>query len=188
MKFIMIHMLDLPQKLEMEKFKMKEELFEKIRQLTIIDLKHKTENELLLSLFEEIGEISREILITEKIYGNTYKKPSEDGVLGEAVDSFICSIAMHFANKNEELKECEMNELLWTETNLYEIITSQEGPSYLMSLIPELLCNENYFSCAKYFYSIYYYYSDNKETAEQEFISYCNKKLDKWINKTKEQT
>lgn len=180
-------MLDLQLKLETRKLKMKE-LFEKIRELTIIDLKHKTKNELFLSLIEEYGELAREIMIAEKVYGNTYKKPDEDGVLGESVDAFICSMAMHFANKNIELEEHELKKIFIITDVFYDMILSEDGPTFLMNQIPKSLYNKYYFDAAKSFYSIYYYYSDNKEIAEQEFVSYCNKKLDKWIKKTKEQT
>lgn len=180
-------MLDLPQKLEMEKFKMKE-LFEKIRGLTAIDLKHKTKEELFLSLLEEVGELSREIMIAEKVYGNTYKKPSEDGVLGESVDSFICSMAMYFAEDGVELEELVEKLLFEGIPKFYLDTIAHNGTSYFMHSIPELLFKKEYLLCANVFYKIYYCYSDNKENAKQEFMNYCNKKLNKWINKTKEQT
>lgn len=188
MKFITTHTLDLPQKLEMGKFKMKEELFEKIRELTIIDLKHKTKEELFLSLSEEIGELSKEILIAEKVYGNTYKKPDEDGVLGESVDAFICSMAMHFAEVSSELKEREENLLFEGIPRFYQDSIDYNGTACFMYCIPEFLYKKEYLLCASIFYKIYYYYSEDKSNSKDCFIEYCNKKLDKWINKTKEQT
>jgi len=158
------------------------EIIEKIKNLTVNDLKHKTKEELFLSLSEEIGELSKEILIAEKVYGNTYKKPSEDGVLGESVDAFICSMAMYFTEVSSELKELE-------ESLIFEDILKfhqYSSTSHFMYCIPELLYKKEYLSCANIFYKIYYNYSENKVKAKQEFINYCNKKLNKWIEKTKE--
>lgn len=45
----------------------------------------------LLSLNEEVGELAQEVKIK---LGYSYKEPSEDGVLGEAVDALICILDM----------------------------------------------------------------------------------------------
>ena len=156
------------------------EIIEKIKELTANDLKHKTKEELFLSLIEEIGELSKEILIAEKVYGNTYKKPDE-GPTGESVDLFICAIAMQSATENRDLEQWEMDKITF-----HNSFYSTTNPIYIINMIAELLNpNENnYLKIASLSCAIHYYYSEDKHNSKQEFINYCNKKLDKWIEKT----
>lgn len=156
------------------------EIIEKIKTLTANDLKHKTKEELFLSLIEEIGELSKEILIAEKVYGNTYKKPDE-GPTGESVDLFICAIAMQFATENRDLEQWEMDKITF-HNSFYATI----NPICVINIIAEYLNpNENnYLKIASLSCAIHYYYSEDKHNSKKEFINYCNKKLDKWIEKT----
>jgi len=137
----------------------------RIEELTKNDLKNKTKDELLLSLIEEFGELSREIMIKEKVYGNTYKKPDE-GVLGEAVDLFITSVAMNFAYE----KSFNLNFSMNLQTN--------KKPVDLMRTITKYLNPEcEQFDLISFMaYEIYSYYGGNLEG----FIEYTNKKLNKW--------
>lgn len=74
------------------------ELHRKIFDLTYRDLQNKSENALYASLLEEIGELARELKIEYAVFGNTYKKPDE-GIKGEAVDVYICCVAMLYAER-----------------------------------------------------------------------------------------
>lgn len=70
---------------------------DEIQRLTRIDLQHKTYDHLFASTVEELGELSRELKIAHKVYGNTYKLPDE-GVKGEVVDVYICAFCLYFAS------------------------------------------------------------------------------------------
>lgn len=140
-------------------------MIEKIKKLTENDLKNKSKDELLLSLIEEFGEVSREILIQEKIYGNTYKKPDE-GPKGEAVDLFICATAMHFSENND------FNINFSRKLNNYNKVTD------IMVQITRFLTPEmySYDIVAFLAYHIFEYYNGTFD----EFVAYANKKLNKW--------
>ena len=76
---------------------MKTELLRKIRQIAIYERNTgKTDFELLSSMMEEVGELSRDLKIEEKIVGNTYKT-LEEGSIIESVDVLITALAMYFA-------------------------------------------------------------------------------------------
>ena len=73
-----------------------EEIFEFVEKLTLIDRSRKTIFELLTSTAEELGELSRELLIEEQSFGNNYKSVDE-GSRAEAIDLTICALAIFFA-------------------------------------------------------------------------------------------
>lgn len=75
-------------------------LFERIRDLTRNDMKHKTRIELLASPIEELGELAREMKIQFGTYGNSYKK-SDEGCKPEAVDLFIGAVCLYFADNED---------------------------------------------------------------------------------------
>lgn len=50
---------------------------------------NRTEKDIMLSLQEEIGELALELKITN---GLSYKEPSSDGVIGEAIDAINCLV------------------------------------------------------------------------------------------------
>ena len=72
-------------------------ILDRIRQLTQIDLQHKCGDELLASTAEELGELSRELKIEFKTFGNTYKEPDE-GSKAETCDLYICGMCMYYIN------------------------------------------------------------------------------------------
>jgi len=59
-------------------------------------LERKTILEMLGKLAEETGEVAQEILISERSPGMTHKEPSEDGILGECVDTIIVAACIAF--------------------------------------------------------------------------------------------
>lgn len=59
-------------------------------------MERKTIFELFASAAEELGEIANEMTVEEGTYGHDHKKPKE-GVKGEAVDLFICALALFYA-------------------------------------------------------------------------------------------
>ena len=61
------------------------DLFEKVK-IAGATLPDRSGASIMLSLVEEVGELSKEVSIVE---GMSYKKPDVDGVLGEAVDVLI---------------------------------------------------------------------------------------------------
>lgn len=76
---------------------MKLELLRQIRQIVRYEQANgKTDFELLSSMMEEVGELSRELKIEEKVHGNTYKQPDEGSVI-ESIDVIITALAMYFA-------------------------------------------------------------------------------------------
>jgi hypothetical protein len=68
---------------------------ERIRALTAKELRRKGIFQLFASAAEELGELSRELLIEEKTFGNTYK-PGDEGTRAEAVDLAICALALFY--------------------------------------------------------------------------------------------
>src|ERR1041385_1769013 len=89
-----------------------QQILDLIESLTATDMKNKSVFELLASLSEELGELSRELKIENKTFGNTYKELDE-GSLGESVDMVIASLAMYYAcgGKSEELPELMKSKL-----------------------------------------------------------------------------
>ncbi len=73
-----------------------EKTFKFVEKLTQIDRSKKTIFELMTSTSEELGELSREILVEEKSFGNNYKSVDE-GSKAESVDLTICALAVFFA-------------------------------------------------------------------------------------------
>jgi hypothetical protein len=72
------------------------EAFRETQRLTIRDMQHKTIFELLASGGEELGELSRELKIEHRTFGNAHKKPDE-GPKAEAVDLAIVALAIFYA-------------------------------------------------------------------------------------------
>jgi len=68
----------------------------RIEELTGIDLQNKSIFELYASLCEEVGELSRELKIEERSFGNAHKAPDEGSEI-ESVDVAICALALYFA-------------------------------------------------------------------------------------------
>ncbi len=68
---------------------------ERVRGLTARDLRQKGIFQLLASAAEELAELSRELLVEESVFGNTYKK-GDEGSRAEAADLAICALALFF--------------------------------------------------------------------------------------------
>lgn len=73
-----------------------ESLLETVRRITLRDLENKSVFELLASASEELGELSRELLIEENTFGNRHKK-TDEGSQAEAGDLVIAALAMYVA-------------------------------------------------------------------------------------------
>ena len=84
----------------------------RIEELTGIDLQNKSIFELYASLCEEVGELSRELKIEERSFGNAHKAPDEGSEI-ESVDVAICALALYFARggKIEDLEEVMSSKL-----------------------------------------------------------------------------
>ena len=67
-----------------------------IAQATARDMVHKTLPVLFASVVEEVGEVSRALLVEGSTYGNTYKRLDESAA-SECVDLWISSLAVYFA-------------------------------------------------------------------------------------------
>ena len=100
----------------------------RIQTLTEIDLQNKSIFELYASLGEEVGELSRELKIEERSFGNTHKAPDEGSKI-EAVDVAICALALYFARggKLEELEGIMESKLDKWERSQNEIPTGTES-------------------------------------------------------------
>lgn len=96
---------------------MKLELLRQIRQLVRYDkAQGKTDFELLSSMMEEVGELSRELKIEEKVQGNTYKQPDEGSII-ESEDVIITALAMYFARGGNI---SELEEIMSKKVNKWE--------------------------------------------------------------------
>lgn len=73
-----------------------EEISEKARQLTLIDLQNKSIFALMAKMAEEFGEFARELQIEESVFGNTHKD-ADEGSVGEAIDMIIMALALYHA-------------------------------------------------------------------------------------------
>jgi hypothetical protein len=71
-------------------------LLARIQAATLEELKHNTPQDLFLSAGEELGEVAKEMVIEQKVYGHDHKKPDE-GVAGESVDLAICALALYYS-------------------------------------------------------------------------------------------
>lgn len=65
---------------------------EEIRKLTHSD--RKTRPQATLKLLEELGELSRLILIDDGAHGTTYRNVTRDDLLEESADVLICTFAL----------------------------------------------------------------------------------------------
>lgn len=109
-----------------------DETLNRIRFLTERDMQHKSLLELHASTNEELGELSRELKIQYKIFGNEYKTKDE-GVASEAVDCLICGYCMSFAIFGEALvNSYDLVEMI--ESFLQKEKTKQLAFKYLMKL------------------------------------------------------
>ena len=93
------------------------EAFRECQRLTMRDMDHKTIFELLASAGEELGELSRELKIAHKTFGNSHKKPDE-GTKAESVDLAIVALAIFYAEggTHDELVELMCKKLAkWNE-------------------------------------------------------------------------
>jgi predicted ATPase len=67
-----------------------------LQDLVRVDQQHRSIFELLASAVEELGELSRELLIEERAFASAHKK-GDEGTPAEAVDLTICALALYFA-------------------------------------------------------------------------------------------
>ncbi len=81
---------------------------DRIQALAAADLRQKSIFELFASAAEELGELSRELLIEEKTFGNTYKQ-GDEGNRAEAVDLAICALAIYYGRGGSHV---ELDQLL----------------------------------------------------------------------------
>lgn len=165
------------------------DILRRIRRLTKLDLEKKTLDELQASTIEEIGELSREIKIEEKVAGNTYKQLDE-GSAGEAVDVAICGLCMYFSDlggtksASESLsKSAIMAEL--PQIPIFKQLLQLAGYSgYISAVLAEdrskLSDNSRYskkaLEIARIAMRIYY----DQGYSEEEFWTAVSAKLDKW--------
>ena len=63
---------------------------ERTCELSIADLQHKDIFQLFASAAEELGEVSRELLVERSVFGNTYIR-SDEGSKAESVDLANCA-------------------------------------------------------------------------------------------------
>jgi hypothetical protein len=155
----------------------------RIFDLTFQDLQHKSINALFASLLEEIGELARELKIALDVYGNTYKKPDE-GVKGEAIDVYICCLAMHYAKivgekptkiKHESCQaELEEIAIISHHDTLLKIPLNENVFRELRDLSIDI-CNSKFLFGADDALLIY----TTTDGTSEEFWNYLSHKLDK---------
>ncbi|RDJ35106.1 MAG: hypothetical protein DWQ19_09740 [Crenarchaeota archaeon] len=145
---------------------------ERIQHLINIDKQYKSDGEMLASVYEEFGELARELKIEEKVFGNSHKSPDE-GSKGEAVDLFICSYIVD--DVREKYGIMMTNSFHWDDkykkANVFQLLRS----------IPVEL-NINAYNVGQTAINIFI----QRGGAQEEFLSLINKKLDKWESNQKE--
>lgn len=69
--------------------------------------------DVLMALMEEVGELATEVAIDD---GFKNKEPSEDGIVGEAIDVMLCALDVVFV-AYPELTEKEINAITLKKCN-----------------------------------------------------------------------
>lgn len=142
--------------------------FERLARLIEIDRCHKTEKQLLASFYEELGELARELKIEEKVFGNFHKAPGKDGVLGEAVDVFICVMIN---------MDSDLGKLLAKEQPLWQWdLIPYEDPFDLLNSIAVNMVSNNPYKAAQNCIDLFI----EAQGTPEEFLNILNNKLDKW--------
>lgn len=147
---------------------------DRIKRLVKIDQEHKTVPQLYASLFEELGELARELKIEEKVFGNFHKAPGKDGSKGEAVDLFICAnIILHTDNGTQLPRNifAEVGNWLWPGRDGW---IKDADVFKLLGLCGQQLLNG--YSLAQTCIDIFV----QRGGSEEEFLTILNNKLDKW--------
>lgn len=68
----------------------------------------RTKHKVLASLMEEVGELSTEVNISE---GLSYKEPSVDGVVGEAIDVIACALDLIYL-ENPNITQLDIEKII----------------------------------------------------------------------------
>jgi hypothetical protein len=145
---------------------------ERIKRLVKIDQEHKTVPQLYASVFEELGELARELKIEEKVFGNFHKKPGKDGSKGEAVDLFICAnIILHTDNGSPDV-----GNWLWPGRDGW---IKDVDVFKLLGMLGRQL--RNGYGLAQTCIDIFV----QRGGSQEEFLTILNNKLDKWENTQK---
>jgi hypothetical protein len=162
----------------------------RILELTKIDWRFKTKNQVLVSLIEEMGELAKELKVETRIFGNDHKKLDE-GSKGESADVYICCMSLFFyelfeikLTKGIEYDKCtEIDDLIEEfdekikEHN--QLIGSEERDE--IKCLCDLLFLEkkdkmSYLIASQLALNIFF----ESEKRYEEFYKTCNLKLDKW--------
>lgn len=159
-----------------------QKLNNRILEITIKDINYKTTDQLLMSLFEEIGELATEIKIENKVFGNAHKI-TEEGTIGESIDVYICCMSLFYTGyildgKIAKEHEEEVNERL-------ALLKMKDTYNYVgvsnSYYLPQILRYINgpfriYIEAAQCAINIFF----KGENKEKDFYLIANKKLDKW--------
>jgi len=144
-----------------------QEILDRIRTITDLDLNFKSRKQLFASPVEELGELAREISIAKGVFGKAHRQPDE-GVLPEAVDLFICAAALG------KIRESEI-QFCFT-------LDNHTDPFDLLRNCVNCLSAENWETLTINTICIFRHFGGTFE----QFIELCNKKLDKWESSQKE--
>lgn len=154
----------------------------RILKITTVDVKYKSTDELLLSLFEELGELATELKIENKVFGNLHKIPDE-GSIGESIDLYICCMSLFYKGYivNGELTNIEeVNErlALLKMKDTYNANLRMVSPIYYLKIILDYIGGpfNSYIDAAQVAINIFFKATQNEET----FYEIANRKLDKW--------
>lgn len=145
---------------------------DRILRITNFDLQYKTKDQLFASLLEELGEVATELKIEKCVFGNAHKKIDE-GSKGEAVDLYICCVAVFFAHiptdwrtptalASLEMKDTNDEDVFWY---LVDITRDISFPNNSLAMKDAAQTAINIFF--------------NTGT-EEEFYEIANRKLTKW--------
>ena len=171
-------------------------IVERIRELTLNDMKHKTRTELLASPAEELGELARELKIEFKTYGNGYKV-ADEGSKAEAVDLFIGAACLYFVDieaeniPNSDFTYTLSHHAVGMFTSHIKCVKLKEFSGDIWKLFQKLCimlgnCSTPYNSrdCLDFSQYALFVFTELGGTYE-EFLATITEKLDKWEEKTK---
>ena len=162
-----------------------EEVIKRINKLTDEDMKQKTPIQLYLSAVEELGELTREIKIEEKVPGNAHKQPDE-GSKAEAVDLFICAVC--------RIRSLEITENLIPKNDNFSFAWQGNHNNVFdllelcaINLGKSVGCETSYIkreAAIDLGQQAINIFLNRDGNSYEEFIKICHRKLDKW-EKTK---
>ena len=117
------------------------------RVVALTKFSRKNSGEVILSYFEELGELCQEIKIHTGVAGTQHKKPGPDGIYGECADVWICAVSYCSLKQQEvnvNLAVGMIDEKEFTDFAENHVLNTAQMQEYVMALAlkfdPDPIC------------------------------------------------